>query len=90
LLHRLKTTQMEAPIVCRSDTEIVFHSINFCPTLESCRILKTDTRYICKRLNENATDSLLKQLDPRLSFARNYDRLRPQAPYCEEMIRLET
>lgn len=89
LLHRLKISPQEAPILRRSDTEIVFHSMNFCPTLAACRILKRDTRYICQRLNEKATDALLKQLDPRLSFARNYDRLRPQANYCEEMIRLD-
>lgn len=89
LLRRLKITPEEAPIIRRSETEIVFHSMNFCPTLQACRILKLDTRYVCKRLNENATDTLLKQLDPRLSFARNYEKLRPYTPYCEEMIRIK-
>lgn len=68
--------------------EIVFHSMNFCPTLEACKILKLDTRHVCKRLNESSTDTLIKQIDCRLSFSRNYNKLRPYTEYCEEMISL--
>jgi tRNA(adenine34) deaminase len=88
LLERFRITEEEAPIIKRSEHEIVFHSMNFCPTLEACKILGLDTRYICKRLNENSTDILLKQIDLRLSFSRNYDKLRPYTEYCEEMIRI--
>lgn len=88
LLERFHITAAEAPIIKKTDQEIIFHSMNFCPTLEACRILGLDTRYICKRLNETATDILLKQIDPRLSFSRNYDKLRPHSDYCEEMIHI--
>lgn len=88
LLERFGITQEEAPIVKKSDSEIVFHSKNFCPTLEACKILGLDTRIICKKLNETSTDALLKQLDIRLKFSRNYNKLRPYTEYCEEMISL--
>ena len=88
LLERLHITPDEAPAVQKTDQEIVFHSMNFCPTLEACRILGLDTRYICKRLNESSTDMLVKQIDRRLCFSRNYDKLRPYSDYCEERIRI--
>ncbi len=89
LLRRFKIGAQEAPIVARDSHRLVFHSQNFCPTLEACRILGLDTRFICRRYNENATDALIKQIDPRLRFARNYEKLRPESAFCEEMILLE-
>ncbi|HBE80661.1 MAG TPA: nucleoside deaminase [Firmicutes bacterium] len=89
LLERFHITAAEAPVIKKTDQEIVFHSMNFCPTLEACRILALDTRYICKRLNETSTDCLLKQIDPRLNFSRNYDKLRPYSEYCEEMVSIQ-
>ena len=88
LLERFHITEKEAPIVLRTDKQIVFHSMNFCPTLEACRILGLDTRYVCKRLNETSTDLLVKKIDGRLCFSRNYDCLRPNTAYCEERISL--
>lgn len=88
LLKRFGITQEEAPVIKKSDREIIFHSFNFCPTLEACKILELDTRYICKTMNELSTDTLLKQIDGRLKFTRNYDKLRPYTEYCEEVISL--
>ncbi|XES76134.1 MAG: nucleoside deaminase [Candidatus Bathyarchaeia archaeon] len=88
LLERLGITEDQAPVVSRTEHEIVFHSQNFCPTLEACKILGVDTRIICRKLNENATDTLLKQIDPHLEFSRNYQNLRPYTKYCEESIRI--
>jgi tRNA(adenine34) deaminase len=86
LLERFGITEKEAPVIRRSDREIVFHSLNFCPTLEACKILELDTRHVCRRLNESSTGALVKQIDSRLNFSRNYDKLRPYTEYCEEMI----
>lgn len=86
LLERFRITPGEAPIIEKNEKSIVFHSMNFCPTLEACRILGLDTRNVCKKLNEHSTDILLKQIDNRLNFSRNYDKLRPYSKYCEEMI----
>ena len=88
LLERFGISPKEAPITEKTNKNIVFHSMNFCPTLVACRILGLDTRYICKKLNEISTDTLLKQIDSRLNFSRNYKNLRPYSEYCEEMISL--
>jgi hypothetical protein len=86
LLERLKITPEEAPVQEKTERKILFHSQNFCPTLEACIILDLDTRKICKPYNENSTDTLIKQYDKSLTFSRNYDKLRPYTDYCEEMI----
>ncbi len=89
LLKRFGITENQAPIVHRDATTLVFHSKYFCPTLEACLILGLDTRTVCKVYNEHATDILVKQIDPGLRFTRNYAKLRPYTPYCEEMISIE-
>ena len=85
-LNKLEITAEDAPIVSRNETKLVLHSRNFCPTLEACKILNLDTRYVCRHLSEIPTTELLRQLNPKLRFTRNYDKLRPHTPYCEEMI----
>ena len=89
LLARFRIPPKEAPIVSRTDRGVTFHSQNFCPTLEACRRLGLDTRHVCRLYNEEATNRLIQQIDPRLRFSRNYDNLRPYAKYCEECITLE-
>lgn len=36
--------------------------------------------------NEKSAGLLIKQVDSRLVFSRNYGRLRPCSVYCEEMV----
>ena len=36
--------------------------------------------------NEGATDQLVRQIDPKLRFSRNYEKIRPYSPFCEERI----
>lgn len=86
LLCKFGITNEEAPIIKLESNRVTFHSMNFCPTLEACKILNLDTRYICKLYNENSTDSLIKQIDSKLRFERNYEKVRPHSEYCEEMI----
>jgi len=85
-LKKLDISTEEAPIAIQSDKRIVFHSKNFCPTLEACKLLGLDTRKICKLMNEDATDAFLKEINPNLKFSRNYEKLRPYSEYCEEII----
>ncbi len=87
LLRKFGIQKEQAPIVMRSDREIVFHSKNFCPTLEACMILGLDTRKVCRLYTGGSTDALVKQADPALSFSRNYEKIRPYSEYCEEIIR---
>lgn len=89
LIKRLRIAEHQAPIVHRDEKKIVFHSRNFCPTLEACKILGLDTRMVCKLYNENSTDMLIKQINAKLRFTRNYENLRPYTAYCEEMILME-
>lgn len=89
LLCRFGISEEEAPIVERTAHRLVFHSQNFCPTLEACQILGLDTRRVCKGYNENSAEVLIRQIDPRLRFTRNYEKIRPYAEYCEEMILIE-
>lgn len=89
LLARFGITSEEAPVIFRNETKIIFHSQNSCPSLEACKRLGLDTRDICKCLNEDATNRLIRLIDPRLLFSRNYEHLRPYSPYCEERITLE-
>jgi len=88
ILMKIGIDEEEAPIVERSDVRIVFHSMNFCPALEACEILGLDTREVCREHTERATEALIRRIDDRLRFERNYERLRPRAPYCEETISL--
>ncbi len=87
LLRRLGIKEGEAPIIRRNEKAIVFRSMNLCPTLEACKVLDLEPRRICKVYNEGATDALVKLVDPRLEFVRNYERMRPEYEYCEEIIR---
>ena len=89
LLDRLHITEEEAPIVHKDERKVVFQPTNFCPTLEACKILDLDTRKVCSLYNEGSTDALIKQMDLKLKFARNYEKLRPYCHYCEEMIEYE-
>ncbi len=86
LLLKLGICESEAPIVRQGKGVVVFHSRNFCPTLEACRILGLDTRWVCRLYNEDATEQLIRQIDPGLRFSRNYELIRPYSDYCEERI----
>jgi tRNA(Arg) A34 adenosine deaminase TadA len=85
-LRKLGLTESQAPVVQRDAKRLVLHSRNFCPTLEACEILGLDPRVVCRHLTEKPTADLLRQIHPKLGFARNYDRLRPHAESCEEII----
>jgi hypothetical protein len=86
LLRKLGIREDEAPVVRRDDRAIMFHSKNFCPTLEACQILGMDTRRVCRLSNDKSTNAVVRQVDRRLNFTRNYERIRPHSEYCEESI----
>ena len=86
LLRKLGIHPDQAPVVHKDAKTLVFHSMNFCPTLEACKILELDTRRVCKLHNEISPAALVKEVDSRLVFSRNYDRIRPHSEYCEEQI----
>jgi tRNA(Arg) A34 adenosine deaminase TadA len=80
---------VDIPVVSKTDSEIVFRSKNFCPLLEACKILDLDTKLICKKVFEQPTDALVKLINPKLAFTRNYNSIRPYKAFCEESIKLQ-
>ncbi len=85
-LAKLGLRPDDTPVVLRTPDRLVIHSRNFCPTLEACKLLRLDTRVVCRAVTERPADVLVKHIDPRLTFNRNYGRLRPYADACEEII----
>ncbi|MCL4561033.1 MAG: nucleoside deaminase [Chloroflexi bacterium] len=76
----------DLPVVQETESEIVWRSLNRCPTLEACGRLGLDTRWVCRRINEKPTQAFLSQIDPRLRFLRSYSEIRPHSAYCLERI----
>lgn len=77
----------EVPVVYEDDRRIVWRSANFCSMLEGCRRLGLDTRVVCRAATERSVETLIRRLDGRLRFGRNYEAgMRPYAAYCEEEI----
>jgi hypothetical protein len=78
----------DGEIVERSERRLVTRWWNPCPVLEACEKFELDTREICWKAYHQPVQVFLSHIDPRLRFDRNYDRLRPHAPYCEEILTL--
>ena len=78
----------EAEIVEKTPRKLVVRWRNPCPTLEACRSLDMDTRYVCRRVYEGPTQAFMERIHPGLKFSRNYDAIRPHTEYCEEIIEL--
>jgi hypothetical protein len=79
----------DGELVEATSTRLVVRWWNECPTLNACRKLGLDTRTVCRKAYQRPVDALLQRIDPRLHFERNYEAIRPYAPYCEEIIRLD-
>lgn len=86
VLLKLGIEESDAPVVFKDSSRIIFHSKNSCPTLAACMALGLDTRVVCGRVLEKPTDLLVKRINPALHFSRNYEFIRPYAPFCEEII----
>jgi hypothetical protein len=78
----------DGAIVEQDERRMVTRWWNRCPTLEACQALGLDTRTICRLAYHGPVQTFLSGIDPRLRFDRNYDALRPHAPYCEEILSL--
>ena len=79
----------DGEIVEATPQRIVSRWWNPCPTLEACRKLGLDTRDVCRRVYQQPVEAMLRRIDPRLRFRRNYAALRPHQAYCEEIIELD-
>ncbi len=78
----------DGEIVEHTGKRLVMRWWNPCPTLEACKQLGLDTRVICKKAYQKPVQAFLEQIHPKLRFGRNYERIRPYAAWCEEIIEL--
>jgi len=78
----------DGEIMEHTERGILMRWWNPCPTLEACRKLGLDTRVVCRKAYHRPVQEFLVQIHPALRFDRNYERLRPHAACCEEMITL--
>ena len=79
----------DGEIVEAGSRRIVSRWWNRCPTLEACQKFGLDTREVCRRAYQQPVEDMLRRIDPRLRFRRNYAVLRPHQAWCEEIIELE-
>ena len=88
LIQYLNLDPIKVPIIFENDTKIIWRSYNWCPVLEACEKGGFDTREVCKKGWEQSVQAFIENINPRLRFSRNYDKIRPYTSYCEEMIEL--
>ncbi len=84
----LKLTPEDVEIVEKNEDKLVTKWRNFCPVLEACKALGLDTREICRKCYEKPVQIFLNQINPKLKFRRNYEKIRPHADFCEEIIEM--
>ena len=89
MLLKLEIDEDEACVVEKTSTSLILHSKNFCPIIDACDKLDLDTRVVCKRIFEKPMEELLRKINPRIRFSRNYEKIRPHTAYCEEIISLD-
>lgn len=88
LLDHMKIKPKHLIIHRVSDKKLLIESRNFCPYLEACKKLSLDTKFVCKEIGEPSIQAMLKMIHPRLTFRRNYRKIRPNYYFCEEFIEL--
>lgn len=76
-------------IVEKKNNFWLIHSFNYCPILMACELLTLPTTFICKELYEPSIQEVCKLIDKNLMFTRNYNKIRPDYNYCEEMFLLK-
>jgi tRNA(Arg) A34 adenosine deaminase TadA len=76
----------ELPVLSETNDEIVWRSLNPCPTLQAVQQLGLDTRQICRAAYEKSTQAFLSKFDPHLRFLRSYEEIRPYSNHCLERI----
>lgn len=76
-------------IVEISDKKIVSEWWNKCPVLEYCKKYGLNTRLICRKVYHRPTEKFFKRINPKLNFDRNYEKIRPYAPSCVELVWIE-
>ncbi len=56
--------------------------------MEACKKGNFDTREVCKKGWEKSVQEFVEEINPKIKFSRNYEKIRPHAKYCEETFEL--
>ncbi|MGP3667712.1 MAG: hypothetical protein ACKD6N_07755 [Candidatus Bathyarchaeota archaeon] len=81
---RVKPTNVEVVKIDRN--ELITRCKNPCPILTLTLYLRLDTKYVCKVVSEPVCRYVLKRLNLKLGFERNYNHIRPYKESCEERV----
>ena len=84
----LRLNPEDVEIVEKTEKRIVCRWRNPCQVWKKCKMLKLDTKIVCREAFEKPAKILLKQIDQKLNFRRNYDKIRPYTDFCEEIIEI--
>jgi len=76
----------DVEIIKLTDEELVTISRNPCPILKLAVMLRIDTKYVCRFISETVCKHVLRHIDERLVFERDYDHIRPYKDGCRERI----
>lgn len=76
----------ECKIVKITRKELRTRCYNKCPILQLAIYIEKDTREVCKKISEPVCIFVLKKMNKKIKFFRNYRKIRPYANYCEELI----
>ncbi len=86
----LRLEREHVEILELADTKLVTVSRNPCPILVLTLMLRMDTRYTCRLVSETVCRYVLKRMDSKLVFERDYSHIRPYSDGCLERIFLKT
>lgn len=82
----LKLDPKDVEIVEMNRYRLVTRCRNKCPILALAQNLGLDTRYVCRIVSEPVCRYVLRRLDSKIVFNRNYSYIRPYKDGCEEHI----
>ncbi|MEM1992305.1 MAG: hypothetical protein QXL13_06755 [Nitrososphaerota archaeon] len=85
-LDFLRLNEKDVEVVKLDDDLLITRCKNPCPILNLSLSLKVDTKISCKIVSEPVCKYVLRKLNPRLAFERNYGHMRPYSESCEETI----
>lgn len=85
-LDFLRLHERDVEVVRLDDDVLVTRCKNPCPILNMSLSLKVDTKISCRMVSEPVCKYVLRKLNSRLVFERNYGYIRPYSESCEETI----
>lgn len=85
-LDFLRLDEKEVEVVRLDGNVLTTRCKNPCPILKLSLYLKVDTKVSCRMVSEPVCRYVLRRLDRRLTFRRNYEHIRPYSESCEETI----